>query len=202
MHAKPLQTRLCGLPDHGEEVVDVTVDVPVGKKADEVKGRPLQTAIDDLPPEGRLVNPARGDIPVDELRTLVEDPPIALCPTSELPMSCQLGNPTDGPWARSRVWGQVSVRRSRVGVRARYTALESSCLPIPTPSMMTISSGPGRPGNLAHFASLRSLISPTPSKADLGDEKRQIVKTMTSTAQSDRKAPATLQSFSLFLSIR
>jgi hypothetical protein len=57
--------------------------------------------------------------------------PMALWPTSELPMSSSDGMPTAVPWARSTMLGYWANRRSSVGLRAASMALPTSCLGMP-----------------------------------------------------------------------
>jgi hypothetical protein len=49
--------------------------------------------------------------------------PMALCPTSELPMSASEGMPTAVPWALSTMFGYLAKSLSSVGLRAAAMAL-------------------------------------------------------------------------------
>jgi hypothetical protein len=57
--------------------------------------------------------------------------PMALWPTSELPMSSSDGMPTAVPWARSVMCGHSANSASRVGLRAAAMALPTSVLGMP-----------------------------------------------------------------------
>ena len=70
--------------------------------------------------------------------------PMALCPTSLLPMSASEGIPTAVPCALRRVVGHSLSRRSSTGVWALSTASPSVYLPKPTPSRMASTTGPRR----------------------------------------------------------
>jgi len=70
--------------------------------------------------------------------------PMALWPTSELPISSSDGSPTAVPCAFSFVNIQTLIRWSRRGVLAWKRASPSSPLPSPTPSIITRTTGPRR----------------------------------------------------------
>ena len=71
--------------------------------------------------------------------------PIALWPTSELPMSASDGRPTAVPWAFSSVYGMVFISLWRNGEGESSTASPSLYFPMPTPSMMVRTTGPFLP---------------------------------------------------------
>ena len=60
-------------------------------------------------------------------------------------MSPSLGMPTAVPWAISDVLAPWLASQSRFGVRAAKTASLRSWAPMPTPSMMTTTTGPRTP---------------------------------------------------------
>ena len=74
MDPQPLHAHLRRLANHGEQVIDVTVDVPVRKESDEMKSASHEAVAYDLLPKGRFEDPPRGDLPVHELGPLIEDP--------------------------------------------------------------------------------------------------------------------------------
>ena len=67
--------------------------------------------------------------------------PMALWPTSELPISASLGRPTDVPCAVSRVQDPMDIILSKWGICARCTASPSSRRPQPTPSSTQSTTG-------------------------------------------------------------
>ena len=71
--------------------------------------------------------------------------PMALCPTSLLPISSSVGSPTAVPWAASCVDKSEASNASKVGVDACVTALLGESGAIPTPSATTTRTGPKRP---------------------------------------------------------
>ena len=78
--------------------------------------------------DGRYIIEFEGPIPVPPRQ---DRDPMALWPTSELPMSSSLGRPTALPWALSRVFGYFAKSSSSTGLRAREMALPSGFCEIP-----------------------------------------------------------------------
>ena len=77
---------------------------------------------------------------------------MALWPTSLFPMSSSEGMPTARPWALSVVKTEFCFSQSRCGVDAWATMSPRSPWPIPTPSMMTSTTGPVGPENVGCFS--------------------------------------------------
>jgi|GEM_PF-5193256 len=102
--------------------------------------------------------------------------PMALWPTSELPMSPSLGMPTAEPCALSCVAGPC-LSWSRCGVAAAATMSPASPPPMPTPSMMARTTGPLGPEKsvrLGSFIASGDNAGPKKGKSGVGESRDRV----------------------------